>query len=198
MPLEEQIVEWATTRPVWQRSVLRRLATGQTFSSADYDRLIDAVLSFNHTSDSSFGLEHLPQTKAGDEPVTLLSIEQIEHVNALTPDKPLTFSDKGLTIIYGDNGSGKSGYARLLKRIARSRHREEQILSDVFKDNALAKPTATLAIKIGNAPTTIKWPDSSHQELKRMLFFDDDCGKAYVATESDFPYRPSALFVLEV
>ena len=197
MPLEEQIVEWATTRPVWQRSVLRHLATGQTFSSADYDRLIDAVLSFIHTFDPSFGFEHLPQTKAGDEPVTLLSIEQIEHVNALTPDKPLTFSDKGLTIIYGDNGSGKSGYARLLKRIARSRHREEQILSDVFKDNALAKPTATLAIKIGNPPKTIKWPDSSHQELKRMLFFDDDCGKAYVATESDFPYRPSALFVLE-
>jgi predicted ATPase len=43
----------------------------------------------------------------------------------------LTFEEAGLTIIFGDNGTGKSGYARLLKRITRARHQEE-ILSDVI------------------------------------------------------------------
>ena len=33
-------------------------------------------------------------------------------MNAISSDKPLTFEEHGLTIIYGDNGSGKSGYAR--------------------------------------------------------------------------------------
>ena len=30
-----------------------------------------------------------------------------------------------------------------------------------------------------------------------MLFYDGACGKIYIATESDFPYRPSALFVMD-
>jgi hypothetical protein len=30
-----------------------------------------------------------------------------------------------------------------------------------------------------------------------MRFYDMDCGQAYVSTESDFPYRPSALFVMD-
>ena len=30
-----------------------------------------------------------------------------------------------------------------------------------------------------------------------MLFYDGACGAAYIAAESDFPYRPSALFVMD-
>jgi len=41
-----------------------------------------------------------------------------EHVNALSSDQPLTLALEGLTITYRDNGTGKSGNARLLKRIA--------------------------------------------------------------------------------
>ena len=178
--------------------MLKKVAAGQSFSSIDYDELLYTLLLPDPVFDFAFGLGHLPQTKAGDEPVTILSVQEVEHVNALTSEKPLTFDEKGLTIVYGDNCSGKSGYARLLKRITRSRHREQEVLTDVFKDNSLVKPTATLAIKIGNSSATaIKWPDSNHPELKRMLFFDDTCGDTYVSTESDFPYRPSSLFVLE-
>ena len=30
-----------------------------------------------------------------------------------------------------------------------------------------------------------------------MLFYDNECGSAYIRTESDFPYRPAALFVMD-
>jgi energy-coupling factor transporter ATP-binding protein EcfA2 len=145
---------------------------------------------------TSFGLEHLPQVRAGDPPVTLVSIAHPEHVNALTSDKPLTFEEVGLTIIYGDNASGKSGYARLLKRITRARHQEE-VLSDVFHDTALAKPRAALTVRVGSKETSLNWPESTPQELQRMLFYDDPCGEVYIALESDFPYRPAALFVMD-
>jgi energy-coupling factor transporter ATP-binding protein EcfA2 len=194
--LEEQIVEWSVSRPTWQRSVLRRVALGRALSEKDYDDLVDAILSSNEIGDTSFDLEHLPQVKAGDPPVTLVSITDPEHVNALTSNDPLTFEEGGLTIIYGDNASGKSGYARLLKRITRARHQEE-VLSDVFRDTALAKPRAALAVKVGSKQTSVNWPESMPQELQRMLFYDEACGEAYIALESDFPYRPSALFVMD-
>lgn len=196
MSLEEQIIEWSRSRPSWQRAVLRRVALGQVLSDKDYDDLVHALLSSNEVGDANFGLEQLPQVNVGDPPVRLISITHPEHVNALTSDKPLTFEDTGLTIIYGDNASGKSGYARLLKRIARARHQEE-VLSDVFRDTSLAKPTATLTLKVGDKEISLNWPESTPPELQRMLFYDGACGAAYIAAESDFPYRPSALFVLD-
>lgn len=196
MALEEQIIDWSASRPSWQRAVLRRVAKGEVISEREYDQIIDAVVASEEINEAKFGLAELPETSAGDAPVRLVSIASAEHVNALRSDEPLTFEPTGLTIIYGDNASGKSGYARLLKRIARARHQEE-ILSDVFDDTALAKPTAALTVAIGDVEQTIAWPESTPPDLQRMLFYDQACGNAYISFESDFPYRPSALFVMD-
>ncbi len=40
---------------------------------------------------------------------------EIAGVNALVGDQELSFGAEDMTIIYGDNGSGKSGYCRVLK-----------------------------------------------------------------------------------
>ena len=196
MALEERIVAWSKERPAWQRDVMRRTATGGLLSGEDYDRLVDGIVAPDSGPEVTFGLEHLPKAAAEDPSVRLMSITKTEHVNALASDHPLTFEPNGLTIVYGDNGSGKSGYARLLKRITRARHQEE-VLSDVFRDTATEKPTASLSVRIGDHDEAITWPDPTRQELQRMLFYDGACRDAYIATESAFPYRPSALVVMD-
>ena len=196
MALEEHVVNWAESRPAWQRHVVRRIASGDVFSETDYDQLVEFILDSKSITDNLLTMEQLPQTTVTDDPVRLVSIKDPEHVNALASDQPLTFALEGLTIIYGDNGTGKSGYARLLKRITRSRHQEE-VHSDVFRDSSLTEPTAQLTVQVGPRKEQLTWPEASTPGLQRMLFYDADCGSAYVSTESDFPYRPSALFVLE-
>ena len=196
MALEQLIVAWSKERPAWQREVMRRVAAGETFSDDEYDRLVEVIVEATELPAGEFGVAQLPQAAAEDLPVCLVAIEKPEHVNALESREPLTFEPRGLTIVYGDNGSGKSGYARLLKRIARARHRED-VLTDVFRDTSLAQPTAALSVRIGQAEETLSWPEPSRPELQRMLFYDAACGSAYVASESDFPYRPSALFVMD-
>ena len=196
MALEELIVAWSKDRPAWQREVMRRVAVGDMLSDEDYDRLVEDILAVEQLPELAFGLEQLPQPTPADSSVRLISIEKPEHVNALESKDPLTFQPRGLTIIYGDNASGKSGYARLLKRITRAHHQEE-VLSDVFRDTALAKPTAILTVRVGDKEESLNWPEAARPELQRMLFYDAACGNAYIATESDFPYRPSALFVMD-
>lgn len=196
MALEELIVAWSQDRPAWQRMVMRHAALGQKLSDADYDQLLDLILAGSEPADATFGLEHLPHTSSESPPVRLVSIEKPAHVNALESKQPLTFEPAGLTIVYGDNGSGKSGYARLLKRIARSRHQED-VLSDVFRDTSLAKPTASLRVRVGDSELLLAWPDDARPELRQMLFYDATCGHQYIAQESDFPYRPAALAVMD-
>ena len=196
MALEEQIVAWSKERPAWQREIMLRVATGELFSDEDYDRLVDRIVAPASGSTAAFGLEHLPKATGEDPSVRLVSITNTEHVNAIASDEPLTFKLNGLTIVYGDNGSGKSGYARLLKRITRARHQED-VLSDVFRDTAMEKPTASLEVCIGGHKESMSWPEATRSELQRMRFYDGACRDAYIAAESDFPYRPSALLVME-
>ena len=186
MALEEQIVAWSRDRPHWQRAVLSRVAAGEVLADADYDQLVEDILVPKPDAEVKFGLAQLPQAAPGDVPVRLVSIEKPVHVNALASDTPLTFEENGLTIVYGDNASGKSGYARLLKRITRSRHRED-VLSDVFRDTSLATPTASLTVRIADDEKTFAWPEGSAPELQRMLYYDAACGSEYISTESDFP-----------
>jgi hypothetical protein len=110
MALEELIVAWSQERPAWQREVMRRVAAGETFSEEDYDSLVEVIVEGKELPTGHFGLEQLPQAASEDVPVCLVAIEKPEHVNALESKEPLTFEPQGLTIVYGDNGSGKSGY----------------------------------------------------------------------------------------
>jgi energy-coupling factor transporter ATP-binding protein EcfA2 len=196
MSLEGRIVDWSVSRPSWQRWVMRQVATGKLLSESDYDQLVNEILADNGQLDDSFNLGHLPQTTLASDAVRLFSVAKPKHVNALASDDPLTFDLNGITIIYGDNGSGKSGYARLLKSITRARH-QEPVLSDVFRDSELAKPSAILGYAEGLTQFVITWPDDMPKALKRVVFYDSACGSAYIATESDFPFRPSGLFILD-
>ena len=119
MALEERIVAWSKDRPAWQREVMLRVSTGEILSEEDYDHLVDRIVVPAPGPTAAFGLEHLPRAATEVPSVRLESITNTEHVNALASEEPLTFAQDGLTIVYGDNGSGKSGYARLLKRITR-------------------------------------------------------------------------------
>ena len=49
----------------------------------------------------------------GNKLVKLTQISDIKGIGALAPRKPLTFGD-GLTVVYGQNGCGKSSYVRIL------------------------------------------------------------------------------------
>ena len=107
MALEERIVAWAKTRPSWQQEVMAKTAAGELFTDADCDRVVDDIVNPEPRRKVAFGLKNLPRVAAGDPPVRLLSIIDTDHVNALASEKPLTFVPAGLTIVYGDNGSGK-------------------------------------------------------------------------------------------
>lgn len=62
---------------------------------------------------------HLRTDPASSPSISLVAIRDITNVNALAAG-PITFAPDGLTVVYGDNASGKSGIARILKKAGRS------------------------------------------------------------------------------
>jgi energy-coupling factor transporter ATP-binding protein EcfA2 len=196
MALEEAIVEWAQGCPVWHRHVLRRLASGESLGPEDYTKLAEQLAIGDQFDDSDFSLGDMPGGTTRDPSIRLVNIREVSNVNALLPDQTLTFGLDGMTVVYGDNASGKSGFARLAKRAVRARHHED-ILTNVFTERAGNAPAAELTIDIDGQQHLAQWPDDPRPELRQISFFDSACSSAYISADSEIAYRPSALFLLD-
>ena len=124
------ILEWSKGRPGWLRDALRWLMVGGELSDQDIDELEEVCLGSGREGSPLTGEHIAPQRLAG-KPVAITGLRDPVGVNALASDQGLTFAASGLTIIYGDNGSGKSGFVRVLKSACRSRDKKTGILRDV-------------------------------------------------------------------
>src|SRR4051794_38794698 len=107
----DDIEQWARTRPHWQQEILQSLADGLPITETGLAAAIDSLL--EPTAIESAKPLNLALPSSDDITVTLSALRSCEGVNALTEDQDLSFAATGLTVVYGDNGSGKSGYARL-------------------------------------------------------------------------------------
>lgn len=197
MSLESSIVEWSRTRPQWQQAVLARLASGEVLGVEDYRSIAALIVAGEPVPGGELSVEHMGGTAGHSTDMRLKEIRSVNQVNALQPDQTLTFGSQGITVVYGDNGSGKSGYARLLKQAVRSRDSEE-VLTNVFVPGGVGAQTAqVVAAAEGAEDLVYDWPGPPPPALNRISFFDEACGDAYITSESEVTYRPSALFVLD-
>src|SRR5678815_150562 len=116
----ETILEWSADRPAWLRDALRRIVVDGTLDKDGIGQLVDLCKFGNGGTRTSIEVrplqkQHLPASPGAGASVYLGSIAEVEGVNNLAPSQTLRFAEKGLTVVYGNNGAGKSGYARILK-----------------------------------------------------------------------------------
>lgn len=196
MPLDQEIVDWAASRPVWQQTVLHLLALGGNVDQDQIRTIADALISKEQDAVTPLTLDDMPGNRSAGQTVTLCSISPVEHVNALAGGQVLDFPQSGLTCVYGDNGSGKSGYARLVAQVVRARHREE-VLSDIFNDRQTDTPSALIGYAVDGIQDAVAWPADAPTALGQISYFDEACGEAYLSKESAVTYRPAGLLLLD-
>lgn len=122
-------------------------------------------------------------------------------MNAIASNERVPIGATGLTVVYGDNGSGKSGYSRVLKRACRARDQSEQILPNAnlpAGKPALAEADFEISVD-GGLPYDVHWTfgKSAPAELSSLSVFDSRCARAYLDNEDDFSYVPYGLDVFE-
>ncbi|WFP15563.1 AAA family ATPase [Citricoccus muralis] len=211
--LEEALVEWAARLPLWQRDLLRRVAEGEVLSYDVVESLKDAVL--NESINASLPwykppelpkqLELVPLTadnlqraSSSEPPTALTRIHHLDGVNSLAPGASLEFSpDSGLTIIAGLNGTGKSGYTRIIKQVAHTRV-PDTILPNAFKVDIT--PSAVVHYQLGDKEgAEFTWShgeECTSGDLRRIRVFDTLEAAKLVGSSNDVAYVPPALDIL--
>ena len=197
----ETILEWSEDRPDWQRDALRRIVLKGYLDETDIKELIALIKVRNQDNKNNLNfypldIGHLPENPVLNNSMSLVSIQDVEHTNNLAANQILSFELKGLTIIYGHNGAGKSGYARILKRACRARHRgkiENNIYAELSAHN---KASATITYQDGNLNSLIEnWIDSDLPvpHLLSVSVFDYDCASIHITGKNEVAFRPFGL-----
>ncbi len=196
----ESILDWSKGRPNWQQDALRRIVVKGQLDDNDHKEL--SILCKKCKSGENEKIDkldhsHLPVNSSANAPVSLVSIKDIVGVNNLATNQVITFESNGITIIYGHNGAGKSGYVRILKRACRARHSGE-IHSNIYElqPNVPSPPSATITYSIGGSKPTIEsWQntDSPHPILSAISVFDSNCAAIHIDGKNEVAFRPFGL-----
>ena len=115
-----------------------------------------------------------------------------DGVNALKPGARIDFAP-GVTVIFGENGSGKSGFVRLLKRAAGVRTAEE-ILPNVRIEKLDRRQARSFTITVGVKSQPIPWNNEfGIVPLNRMSIFDTRGARLHVEDDLTYVYTPGEL-----
>lgn len=192
-----EIFEWSKDRALWQQDALQQLVSGTNSEEIDVDRLEKICIGARDDAVTMQEEDLAPQTST-ELPMSLSRISGVAGVNALASNQELTFSPIGITIIYGDNGSGKSGYCRVLKHACRSRDRKIEIHPDIRQSTNVAQ-SALIEYNAGPTDRSVDWtPDSDTlAELGQISIFDARSANTHVQAENSVAYTPFPMRILE-
>lgn len=196
----KRILAWSESRPLWQRDALRRIVLKGYPDEEALEELL-ALCKKEH-GDQTVTLEakplskdHLPVDPGVGESISLSGIANVSGVNQLATGQTLNFDEAGLTIVYGQNGTGKSGYTRILKKACRSRHAGE-IMPDVYSSSPTRTAKADLKItRTGGAAETVAWENDGEtaETLSAITVFDRDAASVHVQKKNEVWFRPLGL-----
>lgn len=194
------ILSWSADRPVWQRDVLRRLIVQGELGANDIDELT-ALCKDSSLASKPLTEGHINAQRTGAPTVALKNMRGVRNVNALAEDQTLTFIPKGVTIVYGDNGAGKSGYVRILKRACRARRvrgKEEPILPNIYEKPS-GPQRADLEYHAGAQTQKAEWTNGEPTDdlLSEISVFDSRTANVHVEETNDLAYTPYPMKLLE-
>lgn len=209
MAIYEEVLAWADRLPPWRQDALRRLCVQGGWSDDDLREILDLAKQHHGIRSAiepppqpiRFAADHFPAEANRGRAVVLSSLSTMTNVGKIPSDQTLDFQSKGLTIAYGGNGTGKSGYARVLKQACRARI-PGTVYPDAYAPNFRDLiPSATIDFKLDEAPDKTVWSGQPgavpRAELRGISVFDGDCARHYLQSTEACAFQPSALTYLQ-
>lgn len=193
-------MDWSGNLSDWKQDALRRLACTGKLSAAEIDEIWNN-LRVHAGFDSGANLPALaPLAKAhigsslGGNTRRVKCIRKVNGVNQLRPNASVEFEANGLTIIYGRNGAGKSGFVKVFRTACRTRVEKAEtllVLSDVY--GTTAGPQAAEIVLVDPAgEMVLQWSSgqAALDELMHVSVFDSAAAQLYINDGNQIQFLP--------
>jgi energy-coupling factor transporter ATP-binding protein EcfA2 len=198
MDVKADIIAWLLKQQDWFQDLAERLIQQGGLTENDLQQVVDLLKTpQGQTKTTHRTFPGLTSAEQGAGILRLSRIEAVKGIENLAPRLPLDFGSGNLTVIYGHNGSGKSSYTRVLKRIS-GKPRAVQLKSNVF--NPLpSERSCHIKWEANGSAAEADWsPDSPPIDaLKGIDIFDTDEAQHYLTQESAATYIPRVVGIFE-
>src|SRR5690606_18374437 len=177
-PNKKEIVdflwEWAANSN-WEKLLVQKII--HTESNLSPDDRAEIFKYFLHAIGLISDLPVLsidrPSYSPSEKQVELASLSDVTGVNKLATGQVVNFSPN-ITVIYGENGTGKTGYGRILKALGFSYDRGNKIYSNIFGESE--PQTAKIKFKSNGDENTFVWNGTNkNAELESISVFNNNC-----------------------
>jgi len=204
MSIYQNILNWSENKQEFIKDALRRIVTSTTLDQNDIEELSQLVR--KECGDNAVSLNpipldisHLPKLSGSNRNYSkLISLSNPINISSLHVEGGLQFSNLGLNVVYGANGSGKSSYSRILKKLCWSRNPSVSLKRNVFSPSA-DQQKVDFVVENNNTLNNFTWIENtlSNPVLSSIFVFDNDCADIYVNNENPTDYKPVGIDVLE-
>ncbi|WP_257939207.1 AAA family ATPase [Vibrio fluvialis] len=206
MPIATKICDLINSKgkPDWWRYTLNQaLVLGELSHQELETAYILAKMEFG-LEDKSPDYEILTQQAkatgyhAEAEENKLISVGNVLNISTLAAEKKIEFSPKGLTVIYGNNGAGKSSYAKILKNACLTRGEVPALKHNVFAAK-IGIPSAEIQIESNGKLELVTWNNQLEPDprLKSIRVFDSQSSIHYLSKTDTLDFKPAALKLLD-
>ncbi|MFD2164353.1 AAA family ATPase [Paradesertivirga mongoliensis] len=204
MSIYQEILNWSQNRPNYIKDALRRIISSSSITQNDIDELVQLLKKENGQNGITLNpiplnSTHIPTlSTAGAVYPKIISISNPVNICALYNQGHLNFSSEGLTVVYGNNGSGKSSFSKILKKLCWSRNPSINLKKNVFTPST-NQQKVDFVIEENGSTINFQWTENSptHPSLSSIFVFDTDCAGIYINSENPTEYKPIGIDVLE-
>lgn len=187
-------MKWITTLPKWEQKLAYQIVEKKQVTEDFLKEVYDIFKIENKLSEGLLpDVEGRPCPMDADNTPAVIwqGVGNLHGVNKLKSNAKLEVSE-GLTTVYGENGSGKSGYTRLLNNAFISRG-DQEILPNIFTDNPEAV-SADFRFLIDGNSVEYKFPECKGEyAFKTIRIFDAKSASDDMTRESTIDFAPSEL-----
>ena len=174
------------TQAVWARDLVSlAIQTGGLLTDAEQSQILDELL-----NNAASPTVPLPMAFIVNDPtVRILRLVHKHGVNALADNQEIVFCEEGITLLYGRNRSGKSGYFRILNQMAGGE------INQTLHQNVYVAAPQSIEVVIeysvdGTTSPAFTWNGvaAAPADVRHLRFFDSQYAQNYLSSRGGNTY----------
>ena len=190
--------EWAEEKGNWAKLLLHEILNASDRVSDE--KRLTIYKSFRKSIGLAEDVEDIviekPTATFSGQAIQLTKLSGITGLNRLSQDSVIEFSPN-LTIIYGENGTGKSGFSRILKDIGYSYEAETKLLPNIYATEKQEISAKLDYVIEGTLKEYIWKPGAKTKELKDISVYNSSCVSISLSENRNLIVTPLGFYLFD-
>jgi len=195
------IIQWVKKLPYWKKYLAAVILSGNDVSVEEQEKAYQyfkednnlLALPNHNRVDIICNTSYDKSSTIGN--ICFEGVGDVVGINALKSDEKLSIGTQ-LSIIYGENGAGKTGYARLFNNAFKSKG-DKSLLPNIYANGDVPQ-AANFFFNVAGTHVVLRYPDEKDNIIfDKICVFDAKSASDNLASESEVDFVPNEFIFFE-